>query len=77
MKQEGLLQSVESLYNQEVAGALKKIMTDDSHILHKVFENSAMSRTGHMRLPFAATNRHPSSFVVRAMKHFNANVHKR
>ena len=68
---------MESLYNQEVAGTLKKIMTDDSHILQKVFEDSTMLRTGRMRLPFAATNRHPSSFVVRAMKHFNANVNKR
>ena len=72
-----LLQSVESLYNHEVAVTLKKIMKDESHILHKVFENCTMSRTGRMRLPFAATNRHPSSFVVRAMKHFNANVFKR
>ena len=66
-----LLHNVETVYNNEVADKSREIMEDNSHPMYSVFSNLSIPRSGRMRLPFAATNRHPSSFVPRAIKLYN------
>ena len=66
-----LLHSVDTVYNKELIVKLKKTLEDQSHPLHSVLLNQIIPRSGRMRLPYATTNRHPSSFIPRAIKQHN------
>ena len=66
------LHTVDAVYDKEVETKLKKILGDDTHPIHSVLMDSVIPRSGRMRLPYAATNRHSSSFVPRAIKCHNS-----
>ena len=66
-----LLHDVDTVYKKEVGSKYNDIMADNSHPLHGVLESAIIPRSGRMRIPYAATNRHPSSFIPRAIKFHN------
>jgi hypothetical protein len=72
----GLLHSVDAVYDKEVSTKLKKIMEDPGHPLHSILADQVIPRSGRMRLPYAATNRHPSSFIPRAIKKHNCDFNR-
>ena len=69
----GLLCGVNATYDKELSTKMKSIMEDQDHPLHSRLQGQIIPRSGRMRLPHAATNRHPSSFIPRAIKCHNHN----
>ena len=65
------LPSFDSTYETVVMRKFNKIWKDSSHPLNDKFHNSVSARSNRLILPYACTNRHKSSFVVRAMHLYN------
>ena len=72
----GECQSVDSYYNDSVGWTLNRVLGDDSHPLHDVFQAAIIPRSGRMRHPNSVTNRYHDSFVPSAVRHFNL-LHER
>ena len=53
------------LYDIEdlLAGKLTMLLNDANHPLQDALANQLTPRSGRMRVPYAATNRYPSSFI--------------
>ena len=65
------LSSFDEAYEKHVFKKLHSIMRDNCHPLFHIFHEAKSARSGRMLYPAANTNRHKSSFVVRAMKLYN------
>ena len=63
--------TVDSSYQRILEAKLNYILRDDNHPLYTELDNAIIPRSGRMRLPYAATNRHKSSFIPQCIKLFN------
>ena len=51
------------------------VWSDNSHSLYGQLRSQLIPRgSGRLGLPYAGTNRHPASFIPKAIKLFNGNV---
>ena len=67
--------SVDSVYLDLVGGKLEMVWSDTSHPLYGQLRSQLIPRgSGRLGLPYAGTNRHPASFIPKAIKMFNDNV---
>ena len=67
--------SVDSVYLDLVRGKLEMVCSDNSHTLYGQLRSQLISRgRGRLGLPYAGTNRHPASFIPKAIKMYNGNV---
>ena len=66
-------QSVDSVYHDRLCTKYHIVIDDSSHPLHSEFADRTIQRSGRLRLPTALTNRHPRSFIPRAIKYHNSN----
>ena len=66
--------SVDSVYLDLVGGKLEMVWSDTSHPLYGHLRSQLIPRgSGRLGLPYAGTNRHPASFIPKAIKMFNDN----
>ena len=64
-----------SVYLDLVRGKLGMVWSDNSHPLHGQLRSQLIPRgSGRLGLPYAGTNRHPGSFIQKAIKMHNGNV---
>ena len=67
--------SVDSVYLDLVRGKLEMVWSDNSHLLHGQLRSQLIPRgSGRLGLPYAGTNRHPASFIPKAIQMYNCNV---
>ena len=67
--------SVDSVYLDLVRGKLEMVWSDNSHPLHGQLRSQLIPRgSGRLGLPYAGTNRHPASFIPKAIQMYNCNV---
>ena len=66
----GECQSVDSYYRDSVGWTLNRLLGDESHPLHDVFQTAIIPRSGRMRQPYSVTNRYHDPFVPTAIRHF-------
>ena len=67
--------SVDSVYLDLLRGKLEMVWSDSSHPLHGQLRSHLIPRgSGRLGLPYAGTNRHPASFISKAIKLYNGNV---
>ena len=67
--------SVDSVYLDLVRGKLEMVWSDNNHALHGQLRSHLIPRgSGRLGLPYAGTNRHPASFIPKAIKLYNGNV---
>ena len=67
--------SVDSVYLDLVRGKLEMVWSDNSHPLYGQLRSQLIPRgSGRQGLPYAGTNRHPASFIPKAIKMYNGNV---
>ena len=69
-------QNFEAVYADLLISKLTDVMDDTSHPLNDQLTGSTISRSGHIRLPSAATGRYLSSSVPQAIRFHNANFQK-
>lgn len=62
---------IHTTYEDLLAGKLTMLLNDTNHPLHDVLASQLIPRSGRMRVPYAATNRYPSSFIPPAITHHN------
>ena len=61
--------SVDSVYLDLVGGKLEMVWSDTSHPLYGQLRSQLIPRgSGRLGLPYAGTNRHPASFIPKAIK---------
>ena len=66
---------VDSVYPDLVRGKLEMVWSDNSHPLHGQLRSQLIPRgSGRLGLPYAGTNRHPASFIPKAIQMYNCNV---
>ena len=67
--------SVDSVHLDLVRGKLEMVWSDNSHPLHGQLRSQLIPRcSGRLGLPYAGTNRHPASFIPKAIQMYNCNV---
>ena len=67
--------SVDSVYIDILRGKLEMVWSDSSHPLHGQLRSHLIPRgSGRLGLPIARTNRHPATFMSKAIKLYNSNV---
>ena len=67
--------SVDSVYLDLVRGKLEMVWSGNSHSLHGLLRSQLIPRgSGRLGLPYAGTNRHPASFIPKAIQMYNCNV---
>ena len=67
--------SVDSVYLDLSRGKLEMVWSGNSHLLHGQLRSQLIPRgSGRLGLPYAGTNRHPTSFLPQAIKLYNGNV---
>ena len=69
-------QDFETTYANLLIKKLSDVMDDASHPLHDRLLDQMISRSGHMRLPSAATKRYLSSFVPQAIRNRNSSYER-
>ena len=71
----GCQPSVDSVHLDLLRGKLEMVWSDNSHPLHGHLRSQLIPRgSGRLGLPYAGTNRHPASFIPKAIKMYNDNV---
>ena len=66
--------SVDSVYLDLLRGKLEMVWSDNSHPLHGQLRSQVIPRcSGRLGLPYTGTNRHPASFIPKAIKLYNGN----
>ena len=69
--------SVDSVYLDLVRGKLEMVWSDNRHPLHGQIRDQLIPRgSSRLGLPYAGTNRHPASFIPKAIQMYNDNVHR-
>ena len=63
--------TIYSSYQRYIGEKLNTVLNDTTHPLHADLISAIIPRSGRMRLPYAATNRHKSSFIPQCIKIFN------
>ena len=67
--------SVDSVYLDLLRGKLEMVWSENSHPLYGQLRSQLTPRgSGRLGLPYAGTNRHPASFIPKAIKMYNDKV---
>ncbi len=61
---------VDTAYEDLLAGKLTMLLNDTNHLLHDVLASQLIPKSGRMQVPYAATNRYPSSLIPCASQSF-------
>lgn len=68
------LTDVDCTYNALLSRKVDVIWNDTNHPLHNHIKNCLIPRSGRLRMPtFGTKNRHPLSFIPRAIRLYNSN----